>query len=531
MRKKIGQIAQLVLVLSLVMFGAWSSNDAFAQTKGFEDPPLTGSSAGGQDLTPVKAEMGGGVIEVGGTVEVISLFKNTSGQPINLKDLELIPSSNISAVIGVNQCSNGAIEPGVECAVTITIEGLSPGEYRVGMLLNHDARSKLSTAAITGVVGGAGSLGGIQAGTTIESIPNELDFGVLNSRSPLVRSIVLRNPTSQPINVYSIDLVASDSSGFEVTAIDCVTLLAGQSCLASVTWAPSVQGKTEGLVVIRHDGATGVLSIGVKGDYQPTKQATASRFPDPIPGQGLIIADREGIDFGDDVDGAASITASLVNNGDSSVKIKFIKLAGSDNGLSLAGGGCADGTILQPTDACAMTVNWLPRREGPIIDDIQISHDGARGVLILPVRGEAVEPVSSDLPVMSLSGIENVPKISGSSIQESAVTAKKSPSKARGESSAMSLGSGDATSLNGYKVTSHSEKRAVISGPRGRLIVADGDVQVVAGSRWITKIVPDGVEMIGQRNSVLLVFDRSFNFNNESISIDTSDDNSNSNDN
>ena len=59
-----------------------------------------------------------------------------------------------------------------------------------------------------------------------------------------------------------------------------------------------------------------------------------------------------------------------------------------------------------------MTVNWQPRREGPIIDDIQIAHDGARGILILPVRGEAVEPVSSELPVMSVSGIEDVPKLS-----------------------------------------------------------------------------------------------------------------------
>ena len=102
------------------------------------------------------------------------------------------------------------------CGV-VTIQGDSPGEYRVGMLLNHDARSKLSTAAITGVVGGA-SRGGAEAGTTIESLPNEIDFGTLNSRSPLVRSIVLRNPTSQNINIYSVDLVAPDSSGFEVTA-------------------------------------------------------------------------------------------------------------------------------------------------------------------------------------------------------------------------------------------------------------------------------------------------------------------------
>ncbi len=518
--------AQLVIILSCMILGVSTIQYAWAQTSGFEDPPLVGSAAGGQDLTPTRPEMEGGVIEVGGTVEVISLFKNTSGQPINLEDLELIPSSNVSTTIGVNQCSKGPIQPGVECAITITIQGNSSGEYRVGMLLNHDARSKLSTAAITGVVGGATSRGGDLSGTTIESLPKEIDFGTLNSRSPLVRSIVLRNPTSSDINIYSIDLVAPNSSGFEVTAIDCVTLIPGQSCIASVTWAPSIQGKVEGLVVVRHDGPTGVVSIGVKGDYQPTKQSTASRFPDPVPGLGLIIADREEIDFEDEVDGAASITVSLVNNGDSSVTLNSINLAGSDNGLSIAAGGCAKGTFLEPTDACPLTVNWLPRREGPIIDDIKIAHTGARGILVLPIRGAAVQPVESDLPVMSLSGIEDVPKLSRLSIEEAAVSEKsevspkvsRSPSKSLG----LSLGSGDATSLNGFKVTSHARNRAVISGPRGRLIVHDGEVQVIGGSRWITKIVPDGVELIGSRNSVLLVFDRSFNFNNESISVNTS---------
>lgn len=532
MKKYIEHITRFMMVLSVAIFSLGIGQQAIAQVKGFEDPASVGSSAGGQDLTPVKAEIEGGVIEVGGTVEVISLFKNTSGQPINLKDLELIPSSNISTTIGVNQCSTGPIEPGVECAVTITIQGNAPGDYRVGMLLNHDARSKLSTAAITGTVGGAAARSGSDAGTTIEAIPGDVDFGTLNSRSPLVRSIVLRNPTSQAINIYSIDLVAPDSSGFEVTAIDCVTLQAGQSCIASVTWAPAIQGKVEGLIVARHDGASGVLSIAVKGDYQPTAQSTASRFPNPVPGLGLIIADREEIDFGTEVDGAASITVSLVNNGDAPVTMKSIKLAGSDNGLSLAGDGCMDKTVLQPTEACPMTINWLPRREGPIIDDIQISHTGARGILVLPIRGEAEEPVSSDLPVMSVSDIGDLPKISSANIQEGFVNSKSNKSSGRA-SAGMGLGSGDSTSLNGYKVTSHSANRAVISGPRGRLIVEDGEVQVIAGSRWITEIVPDGVELIGKKNSVLLVFDRSFNFNNESVSLETSsddDDDDNNND-
>ena len=62
----------------------------------------------------------------------------------------------------------------------------------------------------------------------------------------------------------------------------------------------------------------------------------------------------------------------MINEGDRPVLISSVSLAGSDNGLSLSSTGCAEGMELIPTEACALTVNWLPRREGPVIDDIKI---------------------------------------------------------------------------------------------------------------------------------------------------------------
>ncbi len=489
---------------------------SLAQTRGFEDPVLPGSTSGGQDLMPLKSEYDGGTIDIGASVQVISLFKNTSGQPITLKDLELIPSSNVQTTIGVNQCLDEPIQPGVECAITVNITGMSMGDYRVDMLLNHDARSRLSTAAITGRVGNANARNGDLLVTSIEAIPNELDFGILNSRNPLLRSLVLKNSTAQEVNISAIDLVAPDQSGFELTAIDCVALKPDQSCIVSVKWSPTSQGQSEGLIVVRHDAAAGVMSLGIKGDYQPSKQETASRFPSLIPGYGLLIADREEIDFDDEVDGAASITVSLVNNGDQSVTIQSLQLAGSDNGLSLAADGCHTGKILKPLQACPLTVNWLPRREGPIIDDIQIKHDGVRGVLVLPIRGEAIEPVKSDFPLMAVSHVNELPKLRAHDLDGNV----NSNLSSKTLSSNMELSSGDSASLNGYKVTSHSKDRAVISGPRGRLIVKDGQIQVIGGSRWITNIVSDGVELTSKNNSVLLVFDPSFNFNNKNVSIE-----------
>jgi hypothetical protein len=482
-----------------------TTHQTYAQYNAFEDPPQGGAAgsigATNQEISPNKPEIDGGEVAQGQTAQVIVLLRNNASTPIALERIELAPSSNISARITNNQCGQSPIKPNIECAVTVSVKGESTGKFKLGMLIYHNGKTQLSNAFIIGTVGagkvGSGNATGLPT-NEIEAFPIALDFGQTKGRTPLVRSIALRNASSTTVKITGIDLAASPLTGFSVAAPDCKELLASQACVATVTWAPLSEGKSEGVLVLRHDGPSGSLQIPLSGEYQLTKTPKAELFPSAMPGKGLIVADLEKVDFGGAVDGAASITVTLINNGEKAVSLKQVRLAGSDNGLSLSGDDCAAGQTLEPYQGCALTINWTPRREGPVIDDVQIIHDGARGVLILPVRGKATKIVTGSLPLLS-NVTSALPKLDGKSLDESLVGAQES------DTPAMAT---DTASLNGYRVTSLSKDRAILAGPNGRVMVRNNVRQAIGGGYWLPRITPEGVRLSGERDKVLLIFDR-----------------------
>jgi hypothetical protein len=349
----------------------------------------------------------------------------------------------------------------------------------------------------------------------IESYPTDLDFGQVTTSAPMVRSLALRNNTGRAIKVESIQLAAAPNSGFQVSAPKCRELKPSQACVATVSWTPTAEGIVEGVIVLRHDGASGAMRVGLKGGYNPKKVEMASRFATAVPGEGLLIPDQDKVDFGSSVDGAASISISLVNQGDKSLTLRQVKLAGSDNGLSLSSSDCRRSKELEVGEACVLTVNWQPRRIGPVIDDVQILHTGTRKVLVLPVRGSAVQPVSNNSGPLIAYGdrIPDMPKIEGGKIDESVLkaagvqtTSSVSTPTARNEALTAD---NVAPSLDGYRISSVSLDHAIIAGPKGRMIIKDGVPQVVAGVRWTPRIVPEGLELASGKKIVLLLFDRS----------------------
>src|SRR5690606_14584621 len=133
-------------------------------------------------------------------------------------------------------------------------------------------------------------------------------------------------------------------------------------------------------------------------------------------GKGLLVSSMSEINFGSDIEKESSITVSLVNAGDEVLTLKDITMASSENGLAIEETGCRGGLILEPIEACPLTLTWSPVRIGPVLDDIRVTHDGARGVLVLPVRGSASATVSKDSKAIVLGGdaFSAVPPISTS---------------------------------------------------------------------------------------------------------------------
>ncbi len=482
----------LFVVFAMALGGA---SFAYAQPAGFGDPGARGGGGASGDLVPVDAQVDGGDITVGATAQVVVLFRNDSGRPIQTGAIQLYPSSTVSAGVALNQCGSEDLPAGAVCAVGLSVKALQAGSWRIEMLVRHSGRSRLVTTTLGGRVStGEGSEDKFIS--DIESIPDELDFGSLETSQPIVKALVMRNITSEPIDMNAIYIEAADQAGYSLRT-DCTRLGPGQACIIIVTWSPVLKGDASGVLIVEHTGPTTVSSVNLSGDFDPTKTEEAEIFPEAVPGKGLMVSSLEEVDFGSGIETVSAITVSLVNVGDAPLTISDIRLASPDNGgVSISKTGCLIDLVLDPVEACPLTLTWSPVREGQILDDVQIWHDGARGVLVLPVRGDADNIVSKDAkPVRLASGGVVSASLGGGSTEGLVFVRDETIDPV--------------SVLDGFVVTSHSPRRAIIAGPGGSRIVFNGEEVVLGGILWNVNIRPSGVEFRTGDEKVLLLFDRS----------------------
>lgn len=503
----------LVLLLACFFLGSLLSSSVSAQS-GFDDPFSRGSGGSGGDFVPVEAEVDGGEIKIGTTSQVVVLFRNDSGRAIETGVIQLYPSSTISGVVSLNQCSKAPLPSGAVCAIALSVKGLQSGPWRIDMLMAHSGRSRLVTSTLVGNVEVTDDATD-QFLSDIEAIPSVLDFGNADTTQPIIKGVVLRNSTSDPIDINSIYIEAADQSGYSLRT-DCERLDAGQACIVTVKWSPVLKGQASGVLLIEHTGPTSVASINLDGDYAPESVEEADVFPQAVPGKGLLVSSQAEIDFGSNIENISTITVSLVNVGDAPISLEDVRLAGKDTGLNVGNNGCVPGMILQPIEACPLTISWAPVRKGSIIDDLQIIHDGARGVLVLPVRGEADGVVSQDSKAVRLAGRGTASIPSDGDIGEGDLIVVRDDNI-------------DPTSvLDGFVITSHSPTRAIISGPGGSRIVFNGEDVVLGGFLWKVNIRSSGIEFISGPDKALLLFDRSLSSLNRSGSKSSSSSSSSS---
>lgn len=489
----------------------------------FSDPGARQAGGGvtGDGLAPVEPNVDGGTVPIGATAQVVIRFRNEGSQPVETGLIRLYPSSTVTATISLNQCQDEPLPSGAECAIALSVKGLQAGAWRVEMLMSHNGRTRLVSATLSGTVEATGE-GTDRLSSDIEAIPDRIDFGTLTASQDIVEPVILRNITSAPIKITEINVNGSDNSGFTQSS-QCEELQPGQACLATVRWSPKLRGPSSGVLVVRHDGPTALSSVPLRGEYTPDVVNEAEVFPEAVPGRGLLVASQTEIDFGTDVETVSTITVSLVNAGDSAMTLNDISIAGSDSGLTIKSGGCANDMVLDPIEACPLTVSWSPTRIGVLLDDIQVRHTGARGVLVLPVRGESIGAVSQDQGAIMLSGAPTMQVLSPPSsdvmseepdADASLESARAAAAQANAErmtspASFMPSVANPATVLDGLKITSFSQTRAIVAGPGGSRIVFDDEQVVLGGVPWDVTIQRNGIEFTNQGQTVLLLFDRS----------------------
>ena len=513
---------------TLVFFAAAALSPAAYAQSAFEDPGVRSASGTNGDLKPVTDKVEAGGVALGASSQVVVLFRNDDGKPLKTGAINLYPSSNITASIGENQCAAEAIQPAEVCAISIQVKGLQQGKYRIEMLMRHEGRTKLITTTINGEVESTGD-GATDLVSDIETIPPEIDFGSLNESRSQVKAVILRNKTSKPITIDEIKIDAGYESGYSVES-NCKELATGEACVASVLWAPQQKGPSTGTMIVHHNGSTGLSTISLTGEYTPDDSEPAKVFPEAVHGKGLLVSSQEEIDFGSSVAQSSSITVSLVNVGDVPLTLTDLRMANAENGVRAEKSGCRPGSVLAPLEACPLTMTWEPVREGSIVDDMQVSHTGARGILVMPIRGAATRAINKDAKAITIGGdygadaiIRKIQPLSMDEILEDEDEVIESGDKAtinkRKKTKEASPEKETAVSedrqidvrgvLDGYVITSYSAKRAIVAGPGGSRVVFDGEQAVIGGILWEIAMRPSAIEFKNGTQKVLLLFDKS----------------------
>ncbi|HBR68628.1 MAG TPA: hypothetical protein DEA55_04545, partial [Rhodospirillaceae bacterium] len=138
-----------------------------------------------------------------------------------------------------------------------------------------------------------------------------------------------------------------------------------------------------------------------------------------------------------------------------------------------------------------------------------IIHNGARGILVLPVKGRASQVVSQDQKAIVLAN--DTATIMGAldiaDTEES--QASREPPPPPSESGYASDVRNPASVLDGLKITSFSQNRAIVNGPSGSRIMFDGEEVLLGGIPWQVAIQKNGIEFTHGKQRVLLLFDRS----------------------
>jgi len=555
-----------ISALTLAGLVVFAPVQASAQSA-FDDPGSRnpqGNASGG--LTAVNNNLDSGSVTLGSSSQVVLLFRNDGNKPVTMGAIDLYPSSNVSAQIAQNECAAAPLDSGAICAIAMSVKGLQPGRFRVELLIRHDGRSKLITSTVTGLVDSTdGSR--TELINDIEAIPTELDFGSLSESRTQVQSIILRNVTSKTIKMDSIGIRANPQSGYTLEA-ECDELESGEACVATVTWAPVQRGPATGVLVVKHDGPAGVTGVAISGDYTPGSASQAEVFPEAIPGKGLLTASQTEIDFGTGIESSSAITASLVNVGDAPIRLNDIRLSNDKNGIEISRNGCTAGTVLKPVEACALTLTWEPVREGDVLDDIQIRHDGARGILVLPVRGSAAKAINKDSESIFLGDdgaapyLADIPALTNDELglsngnvdvnEPSDVVSSETGEVLSNGESASSSNSGlkkrttssgtkkarDSKTpsidvrgvLDGYRITSLGANRGIISGPGGSRVVFNREEAVIGGVLWDVSVRSSAVQFSAGEQKVLLLFDKALTSFNSGIDEDENNNTSNNDD-
>jgi mono/diheme cytochrome c family protein len=319
-----------------------------------------------------------------GTASAVSTITVTnSGQAaLNFTGIT-VGGASAGIITRGGSCAVGtAVAAGGSCTVTLQATPTSAGTIVASLTFASNASNGGGTATVN-LTGTAAA-----PAPALSATPSAVAFGSQTIGAAAVsQAITLANTGNVVLNIASVGVTGS--SAVTLSSSNCGTTLAvGANCVATVSFAPTVEGAVTATLAVASNAPA--LQVGITGTG--TTQATAKP----------VLSETGPIAFADTQVGssAAEHTTTLGNTGNAALKISTLTLGGSQPGDFVVGGTCAAGASVSSGATCTITTAFKPTAAGARSADLMLVTDsGAQFHLALSGNGVAVVVTAPSLTI------------------------------------------------------------------------------------------------------------------------------------
>ncbi|MDE2030018.1 MAG: choice-of-anchor D domain-containing protein [Alphaproteobacteria bacterium] len=257
-----------VLLTALVVAAA---SPAFARDAAFMAPGAGGVNADEAVRVDPKPEIDIGDTAIGVTKRTTIFFVNQTDQPVRIEKVTTNSDANVAAEITGDDCmKHDVLASASRCSVEVSVTPSSPGDWGVDVLMTHSGAGRIARAHLKGKTSGSASRGEKSTGLAVsDKKVAPIDFGsVTVGDGKIVRSTLLVNDSSDPITIYSIDVIEA-GNGLQRLDQGCevdMELAPGSSCPVTLLWEPKEEGPVSTDLIIRHSGKMGFAVIPIRGE-------------------------------------------------------------------------------------------------------------------------------------------------------------------------------------------------------------------------------------------------------------------------
>lgn len=215
----------------------------------------------------------------------------------------------------------------------------------------------------------------------LSAAPTSIDFGTLSTGLKGTANLVLSNTGSADL---AVSMVTVSGNAFAISGITTpMTISAGQSAQATVTFSPTATGAATGSIsIVSNDPANPTVSVPLTGtgSAAPTGQLSAS--PTSLSFGSVAIGNNP----------AQQVT--LTNTGNAAVQVSKITASGAGFAVS----GMTAPATMNPSESITLSVNFTPTAAGSVTGSIAITSNANGSPLTIALSGTGAQAGLSVTP-------------------------------------------------------------------------------------------------------------------------------------